>query len=91
MARLELVYSGILFINADPAHYHVFASHVHPLQLSVQEFIATYQRRDGMYATNANMVLSRSLDGGITWTAAQLPPLMRRASSIGTCNPARAR
>ncbi|CAN5470362.1 hypothetical protein BH10CHL1_BH10CHL1_36380 [soil metagenome] len=69
MARLELTDSGILFINADPAHYHVFASHAHPLQLSAQEFIATYQRGDGMYATNANMALSRSLDGGVTWTA----------------------
>ncbi|MCX6047756.1 MAG: sialidase family protein [Chloroflexi bacterium] len=69
MARLELIDSGILFINADPAHYHVFASHAHPVQLSAQEFIATYQRGDGMYATNANMALSRSLDGGVTWTS----------------------
>jgi hypothetical protein len=67
MAKLELVDSGILYINQDPAHYHVFASHAHPLQLSSQEYIATYQRGDGMYATNTNIALARSLDSGVTW------------------------
>jgi hypothetical protein len=67
MAKLELVESGILYINPDPAHYHVFASHSHPLQLSGQEYIATYQRGDGMYAANMNIALARSLDGGVTW------------------------
>jgi hypothetical protein len=67
MARLEVVTSGILYINPDPAHYHVFASHSHPLQLSAQECIATYQRGDGMYAANMNIALARSLDGGSTW------------------------
>ena len=67
MARLEIIDSGILYINPDPAHYHVFASHAHPLQLSAQEFVATYQRGDGMYAVNGNIALTRSLDGGVTW------------------------
>ncbi len=67
MAKLELIESGILYINPDPAHHHVFASHAHPLQLSAQEYIATYQRGDGMYAANMNIALSRSLDAGITW------------------------
>jgi hypothetical protein len=68
MAKLEIIDSGILYINPDPAHYHVFASHAHPLQLSAQEFIATYQRGDGMYAANMNIALTRSLDGGVTWS-----------------------
>ena len=67
MPNLELIDSGILYINPDPAHYHVFASHAHPLQLTEQEWIATYQRGDGMYAANMNIALTRSLDGGVTW------------------------
>ncbi len=70
MAKLEMVDSGILYINQDPAHQHVFASHAHPLQLSATEFLATYQRADGMYAVNANIALTRSLDGGVTWQQA---------------------
>jgi hypothetical protein len=68
MAKLTIVDSGILYINQDPAHYHVFASHAHPLQLSEQEFVATYQRGDGMYASNSNIALARSQDGGVTWS-----------------------
>ena len=67
MPKLDLIDSGILYINPDPAHYHVFASHAHPLQLSDQEWLATYQRGDGMYAANMNIALTRSLDGGVTW------------------------
>ena len=67
MPNLDLIDSGILYINPDPAHYHVFASHAHPLQLSDEEWIATYQRGDGMYAANMNIALTRSLDGGVTW------------------------
>ncbi|MBX3010012.1 MAG: exo-alpha-sialidase [Caldilineaceae bacterium] len=67
MASLTIVDSGILYINPDPAHYHVFASHAHPLQLTEQEYIATYQQGHGMYATNANIAVARSLDGGVTW------------------------
>ena len=67
MPNLELIDSGILYINPDPAHYHVFASHAHPLQLTDEEWIATYQRGDGMYAANMNIALTRSLDGGVTW------------------------
>lgn len=65
--QLTIVDSGILYINPDPAHYHVFASHAHPLQLSANEYIATYQRGDGMYAANTNIALARSTDGGVTW------------------------
>lgn len=67
MKKLELIDSGILYINPDPAHYHVFASHSHPVQISGQEWLATFSRGDGMYAANQNIALTRSLDGGITW------------------------
>ena len=67
MAKLEIIDSGILYINSDPAHCHVFASHSHPLQLSGKEFICTYQRGAGMYAPDINIALLRSLDGGVTW------------------------
>lgn len=67
MAKLEIVDSGILYINPDPAHSHVFASHPHPLQLSEQEFLSTYQRGAGMYAADINIALLRSQDGGRTW------------------------
>lgn len=68
MSTLEVVDSGILYINPDPAHFHVFASHSHPLQLSRSEFICTFQRGAGMYAADANIALVRSLDGGVSWT-----------------------
>ncbi len=67
MKKLELIDSGILYINPDPAHYHVFASHAHPVQLSGREWLATFSRGDGMYAANQNIALTRSLDGGVTW------------------------
>jgi len=67
MKKLELIDSGILYINPDPTHYHVFASHSHPVQLSGQEWLATFSRGDGMYAANQNIALTRSLDGGVTW------------------------
>lgn len=67
MAKLNLIDSGILYINPDPAHYHVFASHAHPVQLAEQEWLATFSRGDGMYAANQNIALTRSHDGGVTW------------------------
>lgn len=70
MTQLHIADSGILYINQDPAHYHVFASHAHPLQLSSNEWIATYQRGDGIYAANVNIALTRSVDGGTTWEEA---------------------
>ncbi|MEX1020067.1 MAG: sialidase family protein, partial [Litorilinea sp.] len=70
MATLEMVNSGILYVNPDPAHYHVFASHSHPVQISENEFIATYSRGDAMYAANQNIALARSRDGGVTWQTA---------------------
>jgi sialidase-1 len=65
---LEIVDSGILFINPDPSRYHVFASHPHPLQLSVQEFVSTYQRGSALYAADVEIALTRSYDGGMTWS-----------------------
>jgi len=41
MSKLTIIDSGILYINPDPAHYHVFASHAHPVQLATHEFLAT--------------------------------------------------
>ena len=70
MAMLEIIDSGILYINPDPAHYHVFASHAHPLQLSDRSFLCTHQRGAGIYAKDTNIALMRSSDGGTTWTDA---------------------
>lgn len=67
MRSLEIVESGILYVNPDPAHFHVFASHSHPVQIDEREYFATYSRGHGMYADNQNIGLSRSLDGGVTW------------------------
>jgi BNR repeat-like domain len=65
---LEIVASGILFINPDPSRYHVFASHAHPLQLTAREFVSTYQRGSAIYAVDMELALARSRDGGVTWT-----------------------
>jgi len=68
LAHLEIIDSGILYINSDPAHFHVSASHSHPLQLSEKEMICTYQRGHGMYSAETNVALLRSFDGGVTWS-----------------------
>ncbi len=68
MARLEILDTGILFINPDPSRYHVFASHAHPLQLTEREFVSTYQRGSAMYAADLRIALTRSDDGGTTWS-----------------------
>ncbi len=67
MNRLKLVDSGIMYINRDPAHGHVFALHQSPCQLSEKEFICVYQRGTGLYAADNRTAVLRSLDGGVTW------------------------
>ncbi len=68
MSQLRITDSGIIYINPDPAHYHVSAFFPNVVQLSESEFICVYQRGDGMYAANSNVALLRSLDGGVSWT-----------------------
>lgn len=68
MAQLEVTDTGVVYINPDPAHEHVFASHPHPLQLTEWEFICTYQCGSALYSVDANVALLRSSDGGVTWT-----------------------
>ena len=68
MSQLRIVDSGILYINPDPAHYHVSAFFPNVAQLSGTEFVCVYQRGDGMYAANSNVALLRSVDGGVSWT-----------------------
>ena len=67
MSQLRLAESGILYINPDPAHYHVSAFFPNVVQLSGTELVCVYQRGDGMYAANSNVSLLRSLDGGVSW------------------------
>jgi hypothetical protein len=67
MSKLELIDSDVIYMNPDPAHYHVSAFYPRPLQLSQKEFICTYSRGAGMCAPDMNIALTRSLDGGVTW------------------------
>lgn len=67
MSQLEIIGSGILYINPDPAHCHVSAFFPNVVQISESELVCIYQRGDGMYATNCNVALLRSLDGGVSW------------------------
>ncbi len=67
MAQLHLTDSGILYVNPNPAQWHVSAFFPNVVQLSASEFICLYQRGDGMYAANSDIALLRSLDGGQTW------------------------
>jgi len=67
MSHLHIVNDGVLYINPDPAHYHVSASFPNVVQLSEKEYVCIHQRGDGMYAANSNISLLRSLDGGVTW------------------------
>ena len=67
MSQLRLVDSGILMINGEPAYRHVSAFFPNVVQLSELEFLCVYQRGDGMYAANCELVRLRSNDGGTTW------------------------
>ena len=53
MSRLRIVDDGILYINPDPAHYHVSAFFPSVVQLSEKELVCVYQRGNGMYAANS--------------------------------------
>ena len=59
--------SGILTINPDPSRWHRWAAFAHPVALSKQ-FIATYQQGAAMYAADSRIMVTRSHDGGRTWT-----------------------
>ncbi len=52
MSRLRIVDDGILYINPDPAHYHVSAFFPSVVQLAEKELVCVYQRGNGMYAAN---------------------------------------
>ena len=67
MTSLRIVDSAALFINPNPAYYHVSSFFANMVQLSTDELVCTYQRGDGMYATNSNIALLRSTDVGATW------------------------
>jgi hypothetical protein len=66
--RLQLVDTGILTINPDPSRWHSWEAFAHPIALSETEFVATYQRGAAMYAADSRIMLTRSHDGGRTWT-----------------------
>ncbi len=66
--QLHLVDSGILTINPDPSRWHRWAAFAHPIALSATEFIATYQRGAAMYAADSRIMVTRSSDGGRTWS-----------------------
>lgn len=66
--RLQIIDSGILTINPDPSRWHMWAAAAHPVVLSDTELLATYQRGSAMYASDSRNMVTRSLDGGRTWT-----------------------
>lgn len=67
MKRIQLIESGILSINPDPSRWHRWEACAHPIAMDTEEFIATYQRGDAIYAANSRVALTRSHDGGRTW------------------------
>jgi len=67
MSKLEVIDSDVIYMNPDPAHYHVAAFYPHPLQLSENEFICSYSRGAGLCAADVDIAMARSLDGGVTW------------------------
>lgn len=66
--QLRLVDTGILTINPDPSRWHRWEAFAHPVALSETELVATYQRGAAMYAADSRIMLTRSHDGGRTWT-----------------------
>ena len=67
MQRLEVLDAGIIYVNPDPAYRHVFASHPHPVQLSADEFVCTYECWAALYTVDSAIAVLRSHDGGVTW------------------------
>ena len=68
MSILEIVESGIIYMNPDPANQHVFASHPHVLQISDNELICVFSWGAAMCSPDMDIALARSVDGGATWT-----------------------
>jgi hypothetical protein len=67
MLQLKIVDEGIIFINSNPAYRHVSAFHPSIVQISDTEFICLTHTGQGLYATDSNVILQRSTDGGKTW------------------------
>lgn len=67
MSKLELLSSGPIYLNPDPGYTHVTALFSHIVPLDGDELLCTYNRGQGMYATDLSFWQARSHDGGRTW------------------------
>ncbi|MCB8960910.1 MAG: exo-alpha-sialidase [Ardenticatenales bacterium] len=67
MATLELVSSGPIYRNPNPGYVHVTALFSHLVSLGGTELLCTYNRGQGMYATDLTFWQCRSHDGGLSW------------------------
>jgi hypothetical protein len=69
MAHIQMVDTGVIYINPNPGYEYNFACHSDLVQLSKQELLCTFQRGQALYSADSVMLATRSLDGGKTWTA----------------------
>ena len=67
MSKLELVSSGPIFRNPDPGYVHITSLFSHMVAIGEQEILCTYNRGQGMYATDLTFWQARSFDGGRSW------------------------
>lgn len=67
MPKIEIVDSGVVYINPDPGYRYDFACHSHVAQISERELLCTFQRGQALYSVDSLAVVTRSTDGGKTW------------------------
>jgi len=68
MSKLELIDSGCVYRNPNPGYEYMFACHSHHVQLSPSEILCVYQRGQALYSVDSVMAMTRSVDGGKTWS-----------------------
>ena len=72
MARLEILHESVVFTNANPGYRYIMAANSCPVQISENEMICTYNCGQAYNAVDLAIYMSRSHDGGATWSSHRL-------------------
>jgi hypothetical protein len=67
-SSLELIDTGVVYINPNPGYRYTFASHSHVVQLGPRELLCMFQRGQALYSVDSVIAYARSVDGGKTWS-----------------------
>ena len=67
MPQIEIVDSGVIYINSNPGYEYYFACHSHLVELGPQELFCGFQRGQALYSVDSQLLQARSTDGGRNW------------------------